>query len=158
MKQIDLNLDTEFLKKLVKNIKQYQKELKEEVFKALKETVLQIEKEAKRKCPVDTGRLRNSITPEIESSVEGKVGTNVKYASAVEYGTKPHEIKPKKAKRLVWKDKDSKEFQSAKKVKHPGTKAQPFLEPAYLHGQKEAKKQFEKAFKNLEKIFKDWKG
>ncbi len=41
---------------------------------------------AKRLCPVDTGRLRNSIevTP-IENGAD--VGTNVEYAAYVEYGT-----------------------------------------------------------------------
>ena len=41
---------------------------------------------AKMKCPVDTGRLRNSIT----HTSDGKsayVGTNVEYAPYVEYGT-----------------------------------------------------------------------
>ena len=154
MRLIELDLDTRFLKELTKKIKQYKKELKKEIQEALKNTVLEIEKEAKKKCPVDTGRLRNSITAEIQSPIEGQVGTNVKYASAVEYGTKPHTIRPRKAKLLVWKDKDSKKFHSAKEVKHPGTKAQPFLEPAYLHGQDKAKEFFKEAFKNLEKLLK----
>jgi HK97 gp10 family phage protein len=47
-----------------------------------------VEAEAKRLCPVDTGRLRASITNQvnpIDSSVI--IGTNVKYAPYVEYGT-----------------------------------------------------------------------
>jgi len=49
--------------------------------------------DAKKNCPVDTGRLRNSITSEIKKnsgSIVGKVGTNVKYAPHVEYGFKKH--------------------------------------------------------------------
>lgn len=43
---------------------------------------------AKLKCPVDTGRLRNSITHEVNT--DGKfvrIGTNVEYAPYVEFGT-----------------------------------------------------------------------
>lgn len=44
------------------------------------------EDHAKENCPVDTGRLRNSIThtTEGESAI---IGTNVKYAPYIEYGT-----------------------------------------------------------------------
>ena len=47
---------------------------------------------AKRQCPVDTGRLRNSITNEIADNAI-HIGTNVQYAKYVEYmdkyGKKP---------------------------------------------------------------------
>lgn len=39
---------------------------------------------AKRGCPVDTGRLRNSITHRAEDS-DVYIGTNVEYAPYVEY-------------------------------------------------------------------------
>ena len=48
-----------------------------------------MERQAKIYSPVDTGRLRASITPEIDTSVVplwAKVGTMVNYASFVEYG------------------------------------------------------------------------
>ena len=44
-------------------------------------------------CPVDTGRLRNSITYEV--SEDGKsviVGTNVKYATYVEFDDRKHHV------------------------------------------------------------------
>ena len=151
---IELNINNTQLKQLEKNIRQYCKELKKEIKTALTSTVLDIESEAKKRCPADTGRLRASISPDIKSPIEGQVGTNVEYASAVEYGTKPHTIRPKKAKMLVWKDRETKKFHAAKEVKHPGTKAQPFLEPAYLIGKDKAKIHFEDAFKNLERLLK----
>lgn len=54
-------------------------------------TVTKIESAAKKACPVNTGRLRASITHEV--SAEGKevvarVGTNVEYAAYVEFGTR----------------------------------------------------------------------
>ena len=57
---------------------------------SLEEIGLVAEGYAKRKCPVDTGRLRNSITHQVEAGERsGKVyiGTNVEYAEYVELGT-----------------------------------------------------------------------
>ncbi|MBC7128399.1 MAG: HK97 gp10 family phage protein [Thermoplasmatales archaeon] len=53
----------------------------------LKEVAFFIEKEAKRICPVDTGRLRSSITTEKIDKLAYAVGTNVEYAPYVEFGT-----------------------------------------------------------------------
>jgi len=60
----------------------------EELGKAVTDLVLIVEAEAKRLCPVDTGKLRASITPVIESWAAGFVGTNTSYAPHVEYGTR----------------------------------------------------------------------
>lgn len=49
--------------------------------------------DAKRLSPVDSGRLRASIMPEVRQegrTTLGVVGTNVKYAAAVELGSKAH--------------------------------------------------------------------
>lgn len=51
---------------------------------------VRVEAAAKRACPVDTGRLRASLTHVIEEDGEGLyavVGTNVEYAIYVELGT-----------------------------------------------------------------------
>ena len=45
---------------------------------------------AKRLCPVDTGRLRNSITHQREGTSAVVIGTNVEYAPFVELGTIRH--------------------------------------------------------------------
>lgn len=50
---------------------------------ALEMIGLKAEKYAKGKCPVDTGRLRNSIThAQIDKETEA-IGTNVEYAAYV---------------------------------------------------------------------------
>ena len=54
---------------------------------------LMVERDAKKLCPVDTGRLRSSITHEIKG-LTGKVGTNVEYARAVELGTEKQSPQP----------------------------------------------------------------
>lgn len=104
------------------------KKHKDKIKKKLLKKGLEIVREAKLKCPVRTGRLRASIHTETEGYTI-KVGTNVKYAPYIEYGTEPHEIKPKDKEALRWFDEnDNPVF--AKSVDHPGTQAQPFLRPA----------------------------
>jgi len=46
----------------------------------------------KKATVVDTGRLRSSITNRIQPNM-GEVGTNVKYASFIEYGTEKMEAR-----------------------------------------------------------------
>lgn len=61
-----------------------------EVAKDLQRRALRVEGAAKRLCPVDTGRLRSSITNELGTDAEGLVaviGTDVEYAPYVELGT-----------------------------------------------------------------------
>lgn len=62
---------------------------------ALEEVGLVAEGYAKRACPVDTGRLRNSITHIVDEG--GKcavIGTNVEYAPYVELGTRNQKPQP----------------------------------------------------------------
>lgn len=60
------------------------------VARELLKIVRKVEGEAKRNCPVDTGRLRSSITSTLgkdEEGVYGVAGTDVEYAPHVEFGT-----------------------------------------------------------------------
>ena len=51
------------------------------------------EANCKELCPVDTGRLRNSITYEVSEDGESViVGTNVKYATYVEFDDRKHHV------------------------------------------------------------------
>ncbi len=54
--------------------------------KAINKACLLVVRDAKILCPVDTGRLRSSITHEIEGTT-GRVGSNVEYARIVELGS-----------------------------------------------------------------------
>lgn len=63
--------------------------------RALEEIGLAAEGYAKRACPVDTGRLRNSITHAVESAEDSVyVGTDVEYAPYVELGTRRTAAQP----------------------------------------------------------------
>ncbi len=88
---------------------------------------LTVEAEAKRRVPVRTGTLRRSITSAVENAGQrGRVGTNLRYAVAVHEGTKAHVILPRNKKALFWKGARH----PVRKVRHPGTKGQPFLTDA----------------------------
>ena len=65
-----------------------------DVSKLIKNTLHNIERDAKKSCPVDTGRHRGSITTNIISTYSGEVGTNVEYAGWVEYGTRYQSAQP----------------------------------------------------------------
>jgi phage gpG-like protein len=89
------------------------------LYQVIAKGALDIEREAKELCPVDSGRLRSSITHEILAD-SAKVGTNVEYAPYVEFGTGransyyPAEALPFKKSKIV-----------------PGMKSKPYLFPAF---------------------------
>lgn len=67
----------------------------EAIERALEAIGLQCEGYAKMLCPVDTGRLRNSITHSVDASEQKVyVGTNVEYAAYVEMGTSRTKAQP----------------------------------------------------------------
>lgn len=88
--------------------------------------------EMEARVPVDTGRLRESLGVKVESNkvVIGPNETQAPYAGYVEFGTKPHEIKPKSPSGVL-KFKVGGTWVYTKKVHHPGTKAQPYVRPAF---------------------------
>lgn len=61
---------------------------------------LRVESRAKELCPVDTGRLRSSITTtrpvRIGKRLAVRVGTNVNYARYVHDGTPAHTVVPRR--------------------------------------------------------------
>lgn len=100
-----------------------------EVARAVERTRIDVQNEARRRAPVDTGRLRSSIVSRAEGGGRNLgyvIGSNVNYAAAVEYGTAPHVIKPKYKGALYWPGA----AHPVAQVNHPGTRAQPFLRPA----------------------------
>lgn len=102
------------------------------VVRDLTRRAIRVESAAKRLCPVDHGRLRSSINWRLGRDVRGfyaDVGTNVEYALAVEFGTRPHIIRPRNKRALYWKGARS----PVAYVNHPGTRAQPFLRPALAY-------------------------
>ena len=86
----------------------------------LPRAALDVEAEAVRRVPVDRGGLKGSISSRVDGD-QAIIGTNLEYAEAVEYGSRPHTINsPVKIKGVGWRYIKT----------HPGTTAQPYLRPA----------------------------
>ena len=112
-----------------RGLRRYFGRMSDDVARAVERTRIDVQNEARRRAPVDTGRLRSSIVSRAEGSgrsVGYVIGTNVSYAAAVEYGTAPHVIVPRNRKALYWPGA----AHPVAKVNHPGTRAQPFLRAA----------------------------
>jgi HK97 gp10 family phage protein len=104
---------------LAKKFSEISKNVETEVEQALVISALIVERDAKLNCPVDSGRLRQSITHRLvdeNGNSVAEVGTNVEYAKMVEFGTS----------------------------KAP---SQPFLFPAYNNNKQRILRELAKAFK-----------
>ena len=75
------------------SLDKYQEDVLEGLQKDIEKAALLLERRAKQNCPVDTGKLRASITTEI-GNLEAEVGTNVEYAQSVEFGTSKQKAQP----------------------------------------------------------------
>ena len=114
----------------------------------LERRALRVESAAKVLAPIDGGRLRASIhrgpiTPTATGGMFIDIGSDLEYAIHVEQGTSAHIIRPRRKKALWWGDTmTTPRVVSPKRgiysgtplpvpfVRHPGTKARPFLGPA----------------------------
>ncbi len=110
----------------------------------LREVGLNAVREAKILVPRRTGNLARtirigSLTNDHVEVVAGG-SRNVGYAAAVEFGSRAHIIVPQRAKVLAWGGqrtlggrlrKGARATNFARRVNHPGTRAQPFLLPGF---------------------------
>lgn len=101
--------------------------------KVLSDTLLlssvQSESLIRREAPIDTGNLRRSTQHFAKGTSEAGVSARgAPYWVNIEYGTAPHVITPKKAKRLKFNIGGNEVY--AKKVQHPGTAPNPFVKRA----------------------------
>ena len=77
------------------NARQIADAIDQALARALEEVGLVAEGYAKKACPVDTGRLRNSITHQVRPSEKSVyIGTNVEYSAYVELGTSRMDPQP----------------------------------------------------------------
>jgi HK97 gp10 family phage protein len=73
---------------------------REKLAKFLEESAKFVFAEVRERAPVRTGRLRESITLVKVSDLHYVVGSSLEYAVFVEKGTRPHIIRPKRARAL----------------------------------------------------------
>ena len=126
-----IRVDYSDLTKLTVSLKKLSDEAESNVNKVIKDSAFNIQRTAMSNLTsngsVKTGHLRRSISVDM-GNLEATIHTsNVKYAVMVEKGTKAHIIKPKSKKALYWKGASH----PVKQVNHPGSKAKPYLIPAF---------------------------
>ena len=90
---MDLTAEIKGLKELQRKTDQMVKDLHgAPILNAMRDSTLLVSRYARKNAPVDTGRLRASILPEIRASagneILGVVGSNVEYAPYQEFGTR----------------------------------------------------------------------
>ena len=126
-----IKINADELNKFSVEVIKLSNEVEEDVKKVVKNSAFSIEANAKsnltKNKSVDTGHLRRGIATDIKGLGATIHTSNIKYAPGVEYGTKAHIIRPKNKKVLYWKGAKH----PVKKVNHPGSKAKPFLIPAF---------------------------
>lgn len=98
--------------------------LPDTIKKALEQSCLIVEGDAKVRCPVDSGQLRQSINHKVEDKT-GWISTNVEYAPYVEIGTGIYSSEGG-GRQTPWV------YQDAKGQWHrtSGGKPHPFMKPA----------------------------
>ena len=122
-----IKIDSSALNKFSVEVGKLSDEIKDDVRKVVKNSAFNIERNAKSSVSVKTGYLKRSISTKM-GDMEATIHTsNLKYAPAVEFGTRAHIIRAKNKKALYWKGATH----PVKQVKHPGSKAKPYLIPAF---------------------------
>ena len=122
-----IKIDSSDLNKFSVILRELPDEIKNDVRKVVKNSAFNIERNAKSSASVKTGHLRRSISTKM-GDMEATIHTsNLKYAPMVEFGTRSHIIRAKNKKALYWKGATH----PVKKVNHPGSKAKPYLIPAF---------------------------
>lgn len=102
---------------------------------AMTTSLLRIESGARSRAPRRTGRLAGSISHRITgtgSTITGEVGPSVKYGLYVETGTRPH-----------WMPPGILPFGAMRTIARRGTRAQPYLIPAFEAALPAIRKDFE---------------
>ena len=143
-----IKIDTSEIDKFIIDLKEVSEEIRSDIQKVLVNSGFNIEARAKRNISnngsVKTGHLRRGITTDV-GNMEVTVNTsNIKYARLVEEGTRPHTIRARGKKALYWKGAKH----PIKSVNHPGSKAKPYLIPAF-------EKEKEVLIKDLKKVI-EW--
>lgn len=117
---IDVKFSSRFEKITKGNVMEY-------ADKALVRTIVEGESICIKEAPIDKGALRRGIGTSHPNMGTVCLTCSEKYWYWNQYGSSPHVITPRSSKGLlVWKGKDGKKH-FAKKVNHPGTKANPFV-------------------------------
>jgi HK97 gp10 family phage protein len=119
------SIKIEGLDKLQEGFIKAPQEMVKDIQEAVRDAGTVIYAQEVKEAPSATSNLRGSIQMDLHP-MSAEIYPTAKYAPYVNFGTKPHVIEPKNGKVLAFKSGGKLIF--ARKVNHPGTKANPFME------------------------------
>lgn len=141
------------LKEAKVKIKEISEETVKEIARVVFRSAQNIETRAKKLAPADTGNLRGRIETEIkDKGFTADVVANAEYSAYVEFGTRSHFPPP--GALTGWARRHNmggREFLIARAISRRGTKAQPFMIPAFESEKDDFVKEMRQVLKNLEK-------
>ena len=126
-----IKINTNEIDKFAVEFTELSEKNRDNVQKAVKKSAFNIEAKAKNNLKANRSVVTRHLTRNVATqmgNLEATIHTsNVKYAIIVEKGSKAHVIRPKNKKALYWEGAK----RPVKLVNHPGSKAKPFLIPAF---------------------------
>ena len=126
-----IKINTDEIDKFAVELTELSEKSRDNVQKAIKKSAFNIEAKAKNNLKANRSVVTRHLTRNVATQMgdlEATIHTsNVKYAIIVEKGSKPHIIRPKNKKALYWEGAK----RPVKMVNHPGSRAKPFLIPAF---------------------------
>ena len=127
------SMKIEGLDQLISDAEKIGGDLPNLMYRAMVNSTTLVQNKAREISPASfknrTGTLRRSIQRRVENAGRGVIFVGEDYGKFVEFGTGPHTIYPKNGRVLRFKVDGRNVF--ARRVNHPGSKAYPFMEPAY---------------------------
>ena len=134
------------------NGKEVKQDFDKMVYKSLYESAVIVEGQAKASAPSDMSQLRDSIGKEVTAK-SAVIGTNVEHAPFIEFGTRPHKAPISALK--GWAERHGIPVGAVwMSIAKKGTKAQPFLYPAFTKNIERIKGIFKKNGINLKWVQK----
>jgi len=115
--------------------------------RALRYITLDLHGNLVKEAPKDHGKLAGSWTPQQMGELYWAINSKTKYRFMIETGTKAHEIRPKTKKSLAFKVQG--EWVFCTLVKHPGTKANPYITRSIDKTEKRVGEFVDKAIKEV---------
>lgn len=122
-----MKVSTAELSNAIQSINAYDGKSRLGVEKALQDGAKWVANGARQRVAVRSGKTKRSIKNSFSrQKLESYVKATTHNAHLIEFGTRPHKIRIKRKKVLVIEG-----GMAGKEVMHPGTRARPFMRPAF---------------------------
>lgn len=144
----------------IRKLQGFEQVMQAEFVPAMTDSIFWIEGGAKVKAPKNTGELASHITGEVQiitgGEVIGIVGNPLEYAPPVEFGARPHF--PPLAPLAFWVQRQlgisgwdgiRATIMIARKIAARGTRAQPFMKPAFDEARPKILQRFAQAVERI---------